>query len=302
VRDGRYYALGASDTKGGIAAVLDAAQRSGPTQGVAYLFYADEEYNFLGMQHFLRTHDSVRPAHALSVCGPPARLLPGYRGVIELELVIRGRSGHASRPHSGRSATFALHHLVESLSTWCANLDTPHPTTLNLASVHAGSLIDDTPIARRGPPALKATANRLPDAAWALLEFRTGASWIGEAQIRERIQHALNELNRDARWPVEVPFLDVHFALPGYASAHADIQPFVTAFDALHQGQFTEPGQAGYVDIAMLAARHPMGAVCLGPLGGNEHAPDEWVDLASVCAYRDGVLKLLAAYQATDAR
>ena len=293
VLDGRYHALGAADTKGGFAALLDAARRAGPTRGVGLLLYADEETAFQGMRAFLDSHPTVRPARVLSVCGPPARMLSGCRGIVELELLLRGRSGHASRPWSGASAIEGLASVQARLAARIPALPTLHPSVVNVAAVRGGSLAEAAGLPAHGPPTMLATANRIPDVAWALIEVRAGGADLTATWLRAEIEAALADFNRAKPFSVELERLSVHFELAGYDSRGASLDPIRRCFHAVHQGAHSDAGSAGYIDIAMLAAERGSGAVCLGPLSGGAHGPDEWVDLASLLAYRDGMEQLL---------
>lgn len=294
VRDGRYHALGAADTKAGIAAVLDAVAKVGPTRGLGLLLYADEEYHFVGMRDFLARHPDVRPARVLSVCGPPAQMLTGCRGIIELELVVRGRPGHASRPWSGTSAVSALQAVTDRLQQWVPAQNTLHRSVCNLSAIHAGSLAAEVVPTGHGPPPMLDTANRIPDVAWALVEVRPGGPEVSAGGLHQQAQAALSAFNTGAEHDARLARFDVHFELTGYQSGESAITPFVRHFSHLHGGEHSDPGTSGYVDIAMLAGERGCGAVCMGPLSGGAHAPDEWVDLEGLGAYRDGMVALLA--------
>lgn len=297
VQDGRYYALGAADTKAGIAATLDAIGRAGPTRGVGYLFYCDEEYNFLGMQHFVEAHAAVRPDWVLSVCGAPEKMQAGCRAIIEAELCLTGHAGHASRPHSGASTTAALAAIITHLDAVIPAIDTPLQTTINFGAVRAGSLAAGAEAWRAGPPTIDHAANRIPNAAWALVEVRAGGGAVTAERLRAEVDRALAAFNADRTLPVEVFDWTVNFELPGYLSSRERLGPFEDAFAAVHQGAYADPGQTGYLDVALLVARCNAAAICMGPLKGNEHAPDEWVAVDSLLRYRDGVTRLLARWR-----
>lgn len=295
VKDGRYYALGAADAKAAIGACLDAIERVGPTKGVGYLFYCDEEYNFIGMQHFVDEHAEVRPRHVLSLCGAPARMQAGCRGIIECELHLAGHAGHASRPWTGRSASEALIFVLEKLGVWTKAAREPLPTVLNIAAIHAGTGLSSSTVG--GSPKIDYCANRIPDSAWALLELRCGGPGIDARTVRECIDDALGEFNALGEKHVTVRSFSTHFELPGFNSTPSELACFETAYNDLHSGEYADPGATGYLDVALLVDRHDSAAVCLGPRKGNEHAPDEWVDVQSLLSYRDGTIKLLSKYE-----
>lgn len=292
VEDGRYHALGAADTKGGIAAALLAARAAGPTRGVGYLLYCDEEYEFVGMKHFIEHHSRVRPEATLSLCGAPAEIMSGCRGLLEISLSLRGHGGHASRPHTGRSATMALQAVLADLAAWVATHDQPYRTVLNVASIHAGSLSAGARFTG-GPPKTEAIPNRIPDAAWTLLEFRTGSPAVTASAVRDVIEGTLASLNHSQPMTVTLAHFDVRQEMPGFSSDPAALTRLTRPFVSMHQGRCAHPANTGYIDVALISGRDGTPALCMGPLKGGAHAPDEWVDLASLQSYHDGLVDLL---------
>lgn len=300
VRAGRYYALGAADTKGGIAAAIDAVERSGPTRGVALLLYCDEEYDFLGMKHFVEQHPRIRPARSLSLCGAPAEVMDGCRGLIEAEFTLVGHPGHASRPHVGRSATAAMSRVLTELGAWCRAHSQPYQTVLNVAAVHGGSLVPGTPIGQ-GPPSIENTANRIPDVAWALLELRAGSPEVSATRLRVELRRLVQQLNQGEEHPIELADWSVHLDMPGYASPPAPAEALIAPFAPLHGGKRANPNTTGYLDVALVAVRDGTPALCIGPRKDGAHGPDEWVELASLARYRDAMMELLAPHRIGDA-
>jgi len=293
VRHGRYHALGAADTKAAVAAGLVAARQAGPTKGVGYLLYCDEEYEFVGMKHFVAHHAEVRPEATLSLCGAPAQVMSGCRGLLEVAITLRGHGGHASRPHSGRSVTHALHAVLSRLADWVARHDKPYRTVLNVAAIHAGSLPADT-VFSGGPPRVEAIPNRIPDGAWALLEFRTGAPEVTARAVRKVIENALDAVNFKQPMCVDLARFDVHLEMPGYASEARALQRLTRPFQSLHHGRCADPDNTGYIDVALISGRDGTPALCMGPIKGGAHAADEWVDLESLQTYHQGLVSLLS--------
>ena len=101
---GRLYGRGAYDMKGGVAACLCAAARARGRRlrgDVVVTCVADEEVASLGMQAVLaawRTEAAiVAEPTGLDVC-------IAHRGFVWLEVAVRGRAAHASRPDLGLDA------------------------------------------------------------------------------------------------------------------------------------------------------------------------------------------------------
>ena len=298
VSNGRYHALGAADTKGAIGAAMDAIGRVGPTKGVGYLLYCDEEYHFDGMKDFVARHPAVRPVHTLSLCGASAALMLGCRGLIEMAFTITGHPGHASRPYTGRSATFGMMRVLDSLSAWCRERNQPHHTVLNVASIQAGSIAPDADLTSGAPPTVLATPNRIPDVAWALLEVRVGDPSVTADAIRGAIEASLEAQNVGQEKRLELSGVRVHLDMPGYTSDADLTGPLTKPFDALHHGRIAPVEETGYLDVALLCVRDDSAALCMGPLKGGAHGPDEWVDIASLVQYRDGLVGLISQHTA----
>ncbi len=296
VADGRYHALGAADAKAAIAAALDAVGRAGPTRGVGYLLYVDEETTFTGMQHFIAHHPEIRASHCLSLCGASARVMSGCRSLMEIEFALNGHGGHASRPWEGRSATVALNQVLGELLEWCAAHDEPAPTTCNIAAIQAGSRAPDwTP--GPGVPRLLAPPNRIPAAAWALVAIRSSHPEVCVETVRWVLADAVERSNTGQPFPITLDDFAVHLDMPGFRSS-PELLPLLTEpFAAVHEGRHAPAGETGYLDLALLSARDGSTCLCMGPLKGGAHAPDEWVDIASLRRYRDGVVDLLSGFR-----
>jgi acetylornithine deacetylase len=107
-RDGKIFGRGAADTKGFLAAALDAAARTRPSRHpLALLFTADEEVGCLGAKRLL-AEGRVHPRHA--IVGEPTGLTPirAHKGYCAVEVVIEGMEGHSAYPDVGASAIHAL--------------------------------------------------------------------------------------------------------------------------------------------------------------------------------------------------
>jgi len=147
IRDGRLWGRGAVDMKGGLAAMAVAAaslRRSGiPLRG-SLLFAAviDEEKGGAGTRQLVR--DGVHADWA--VISEPTNNVPVIvsNGQLDFEVILQGRSGHASSPAAGHNAIYDAMDLVRALRELMANefpvRDYPlvGPPSLSVGTIEGG--------------------------------------------------------------------------------------------------------------------------------------------------------------------
>src|SRR5690606_30390851 len=100
----RLVGRGASDMKGGLAALLSAACRlaaGGARPTLSILLTADEEHASLGMAAAVERLD----ADYAVVCEPTElAVMPAHKGFVWLKAVFEGRAAHGSLPSEGIDA------------------------------------------------------------------------------------------------------------------------------------------------------------------------------------------------------
>lgn len=118
----RLYGLGASDMKGGLAVMLEAARTIGePAVDVTYVFYAREEV--AAIESGLGELFDARPdllSGDIALLGEPTGggLEAGCQGTMRLKLVLVGERAHTARPWMGRNAIHRLGGLLAHLDTY----------------------------------------------------------------------------------------------------------------------------------------------------------------------------------------
>jgi acetylornithine deacetylase/succinyl-diaminopimelate desuccinylase-like protein len=274
------------------------------------LFYGDEENNFAGMNRFLETHQGLFPERAISVCGGAGKALLACRGCIEIEFTIRGKSGHAARPHEGVSAVEAAVFVIDGLKRFVETANrhmlTQAQSSINFAAIHGGSV--DTKVEQtsgRRIPAMIETANATVALAWFLIDVRPGSSemtpelLIAEARaLLCRFNAARPKTHHASFDSLEsIDSIKLNFNRGPYASQPEKIETLFDIFRRVHKGAIESPETFGYIDIAELARTRNTALMCLSPEGGNIHAADEWVSTESVIAYRDCMVELLRHYK-----
>ena len=148
----RLYGRGTCDMKGGIAAILDAAERvkgQGLKAPLTLAFTCDEEVGCLGAKALIG-HPAIKSRFA--IIGEPTSLTPRrmHKGYYAGRITLFGRAAHSSDPAKGVSAIRALGRVlvgIEAMETALKNLPSsversafvPEYATLNVGLVEGGT-------------------------------------------------------------------------------------------------------------------------------------------------------------------
>ena len=149
----RIYGRGASDMKGGLAAMVIAALRlskiSKRKAGMTLVFTAGEETGCQGAYHLARLNNVLRQTGAV-IIGEPTANYPfvGHKGALWLEIRTSGVTAHGSMPEQGDNAIYKAAQVVTKLQKYRFNT-TPHPLlgapTLNVGTISGGLNINSVP-------------------------------------------------------------------------------------------------------------------------------------------------------------
>ena len=268
-RQGRVYGRGASDMKGGVAAMCAAAARlRGKLKGdLVITGVVDEEWQSIGTSALIAA--GVRADAA--VVTEPTRLgfMPAHKGFAWLQATLHGRAAHGSRWDIGIDAIRHAGLLLSELDRVDSEeLPRRRHDLLGRPSLHASSI--------EGGVGLRT----YPDRCVVRIERRTIPGETGDdalSELRaacERVRRAVPELRAD---------VDLLFAQPP-----SDVRPDAPIAKALAsvmgaQGLDAKPlGMSAWTDAALLnAAGVP--AVCFGPGDmGLAHAAEEYIDVAEI--------------------
>ena len=174
-------------------------------------------------------------------------------------VTVVGKAAHAERAHEASNAVVNALPVIERIRELerAVNRDAPLRLNYNVGVVRAGDW-----------------ASSVPEEC--VLEVRLAAS-PGEdlAAVRARFEAAV-----DAQ--VEWRGFQAHgFSLNGD-------EPIFDVLGRAHAAVHDEPLEflsfTGTTDARAFVVHDETPATCYGPIGGNLHAPDEWVDLESVKA------------------
>jgi acetylornithine deacetylase len=267
--NGRLYGRGASDMKGGVAAMCAAAARAAEATRTELIVAAvvDEEFASAGTRALVE--HGVRADAAIVTEPTRLHVAPAHRGFTWVELEFRGRAAHGSRYDLGADAIAhagAVLHELEFLQR--STLSAHTHRLLGHASLHASTI--------RGGSGW----STYPDRCVLQVERRT---LPGEAT--DQVMAEFEDACRRAR--LAHPRLDVGITHV-LTQQPSDVSEDATVVRALSQALATlgEPvvveGVSAWTDAALLnAAGIP--AICFGPGDMSlAHADEEWIDLAEV--------------------
>jgi succinyl-diaminopimelate desuccinylase len=269
LRDGRLYGRGSSDMKGGVAAIVVAAERVAAlgrgSAGLELALCAAEETGCEGALH-LASSGALGRAGAVLVAEPTSGVPHvAHKGVVWARAAAEGKSAHGSSPHLGRNAIYPLAAAVTALAGLAFDV-APHPVlgepTLNVGVISGGAGI-----------------NLVPDRAEAGIDIRT-VPGLSSADVLDRL--------RDAAGPDVA--IEAILDLPPVASDPDD--EFVRS--VVDVAGSAGGGLAYFTDAAALTPAYGSPpTVIWGPgEAAQAHQTDEWASADLIEAAADGYFEV----------
>ena len=266
----RLVGRGAYDQKAGLAAALVAAReaaRSGVRGRVIVVAVADEEAASTGIQEVLR---HVRANGAVITEPTEMAVGIGHRGFAWIEIEVRGKAAHGSRPHLGVDAIFRTGPVITALERYTERLARrPHPL-LGTGLLHASLIEGGSEMATLPGRCLLSVERRTlpgetPESVLAEIETVLDGCRAADPAL---VASARLTLARD---PFEIAADDPFVALVRGATARVT-------------GALPElAGLSFWADSAYTAAAG-IPTVLLGPPGDGAHADEEWVSVSGTVA------------------
>ncbi len=273
-RDGRLYGLGSADTKGAIAAILDAlairASAGRPAEGVGVLFSGDEERGTTIVREFLAS-GRARGFERAIVCEPTGcKVGTRHRGIAAARATATSTGGHSSLADVLPAPIVALSRAAVALDAWGKEHRDAGPPgflglCLNVAGIDGGVAF-----------------NVVPTRATLTFSFRPWPGADVTALHRQAEARA-----RAAAMPDPLEWEETT-ANPPFATRDA------TAFAAWLGAAAHAPVGLQFWTEAALFSGAGIDAVVFGPGEiAQAHAPDEYVELGQLVAARDAFLHAL---------
>ncbi|MFD3538479.1 M20 family metallopeptidase [Streptomyces sp. NPDC058662] len=274
---------GVSDDKGGLLAgltALEILEEAGFHQYAELVFLAtpDEEIGSPGSSETTRqTARGMHYALALECARENGDLVIARKGVADFLITVTGRAAHAGiEPERGAHAALAAAHLTLGLQALNGQWD---DATVNVGIVRAGT-----------------RANIVPPRAELHVEVRAATA----ATVR-RVRSAIHEL----AGRTDVPGTTTHVQQLDLCPPMEDTPASHRMFDlARAEGRklglhFGATATGGVGDANTIAGAGVPVLDGLGPVGGADHTPEEWLDTDSI-APRIALLASLIVSLADD--
>lgn len=274
MRDGKLFGRGAFDMKGGVAAMMaaaDRARRQGPRGDILVACVADEEYASFGTAEVAArfTADAAivtEPSHL--------ELTVAHRGFVWFDVTVHGRAAHGSRPELGIDAIAKAGKFLVALEEYDGRLRAaPSHALLKSGSVHAslirgGEELSSYPAECRISLERRTIPGETPGSVAAELQEIIDRIGIVDPDFRATLTTGLD------RPPFEI----------------AETEPIVATLDRIagaHTGRAVpRRGEPFWTDCAILQGAG-IPCVMFGADGAGAHAASEWVDVGSVRTLAD---------------
>jgi glutamate carboxypeptidase len=277
--DGRGYGPGVTDMKSGLLAGLYAikalaARGPLPFERLTFVANPDEEIGSPTSTPHIRALAADADACLVLECARAnGDIVSSRKGILDARIAVHGRAAHAGvEPEKGRNAILAAADLVQRLHLLNGRWD---GVTVNVGVIRGGTR--PNVVAEQCDLEVDVRAVRRDELEEVEREIR--------AQIRSlSVQETTAELTEMARWwPMEK--LERSSRLVAHAVALASRLGF----------EVKDTSTGGASDANSTAGMGIPSLDGLGPIGGNDHSPAEYVEVASIVPRTALVAALLLA-------
>lgn len=279
----RAYGPGVSDMKGGLLAGLHAVgalQQAGHRPALTFVANPDEEIGSPFSTPFIRTLAAEHHAALVLECARAnGDIVSARKGIADYRLSLVGRAAHAGvEPEKGRSAILAAAHQVVALHA----LNGRWPTvTVNAGVIRGGTR--PNVVAERCEIEVDLRAATVD-------EFEAAAAQLQRLAAAPAVPGVIASLQRIAAHP-PMEKTDASARLVAMAASIAAELGF----------ELSDASTGGASDANTCAALGVPVLDGLGPIGGDDHSVDEWLDLASVAPRTTLLAGLIARIGAAPA-
>jgi succinyl-diaminopimelate desuccinylase len=270
----RLYGRGTSDMKGGLAAIVVAAERVAAlgATGLELVLCAAEETGCEGARQMAGVDGALGEAGAVLVAEPTSNYpCTAHKGVVWLDASARGRTSHGSMPELGDNAVYKLARAVVELERFSlppASHELLGRSTLSVGTFSGGMNV-----------------NSVPDFATAGIDIRT-VPGLGEDEAIAAVASVVgDEVRLDER--VKLPPVVTDPEDPWVGEVFEVMEPLI--------GERPAPrGLAYFTDASVLTPAYgrPPTIIC-GPGDASQaHQTDEHCSIANLEAAAEGFFEI----------
>jgi succinyl-diaminopimelate desuccinylase len=268
---GRIYGRGAADMKAGIAAlmsVMAVLQNRPPSCRVQLQLVTDEE---IGGNNCTRHLVENGLCGDFVICAEPTQLglAVQAKGILQIDLEVTGHSAHGSRPWEGDNAilrAYNIYHEITRLPFATEKSKMYDCPSINLARLQGGDVY-----------------NKVPDCCLMSLDIRYLPEQVAAEIIRQVESVA--------------PKVKIHAI--GEPVRTSEDNPYVLRLAKIVEQHTGAPakvfGQHGSADTRFFS-EYQIPAIEFGPIGGNWHSDEEYVDIASIEIYVQVLEEFIACF------
>ena len=241
-KDGKIYGLGATDMKGGIAAILSTLDGINSTRGLMFLFYIDEEYDFLGTKKFINEYQNkIKPKFIISLDGSDLSLGLGCRGLIEIRFVVAGKSGHAAKPDDGLNAIDWSFAAINNLKKYLKRFSSKElgQTTINVAFFQGGLNLGRD----KNGLIFGKEGNNIADVAEFIVDIRPASSALDAQKIVGNVKRFFNSQG------LKLVGKEIRHDLSPWLTKKSKIKKISAIIDQEITEKYSFPANAGFIDI-----------------------------------------------------
>ncbi|MBA3723488.1 MAG: M20/M25/M40 family metallo-hydrolase [Candidatus Levybacteria bacterium] len=267
-KNGRLYGKGAYDMKAAVAVMMTLLKELNKDihYPIALQITSDEEQSGINGAKY-QVDQGVRGEFILSgECGSNFHIKNEAKGGYFLRLLAEGKASHGAYPWNGDNAISKLYRVLHKIhEKYPSPQEESHNTTVSVTKIHSTN---------------NAT-NRIPDHCEAGLDIRYT---VADTDIIDRIKSLL---------PKDIA-LEIIVSWPPLKTAADNkyIQLLKSISQPVLQKDLPLVMGHGTSDLMRFAGTGCDG-IEFGPIGGNQHQDDEWVDIQSLADYYQILKKFL---------
>ena len=264
------WGRGATDMKSGVASLMIAISEASRSNNFWAFFYADEEYDFLGMKELIKKYGYLKPKLIISADGSDLQIGHGCRGLIEMTLRIKGETGHPAKG-TGNSAIWGTYECLSLLKSFLNKYSHQimGTTSFNLAYVLGGAEISKSILENKLVDVGKA-GNVIPDICEFTIDVRPANSDLNSKIIIKFLVSEFRKLK------LNMDVVEIKHDLGAWYSSESEIKNFIN-----NKNKFSDCKKTGYLDLQMFWDKvgRPPAFMFGGGIGDTAHKSDERIKI-----------------------